>query len=333
MSQPASIQPQSSRALPDYLPARMINEFVYCPRLFYYEQVQGVFVESADTIEGSIEHRRVDKESGEAPPPTSVSEEPVIARSITLSSEQHKVIAKLDLAEFADGKAVPVDYKHGRPIAAEDGYQPWPSERVQLAIQAIVLRANGYRCDEGIIYYTKSRQRVRVVFDEAVIAEAQRAIEEAWQAARLEQPPPPLVDSPKCPGCSLVGICLPDETWSLQAPLQDTMAPRPNLQLELFEVLPSGSPVERNPDARLLVTSLACGPTVRLPNRGFPYPTSAVTFQPLHSCMKPETGKPLHFFFRASLPIPLSLACRVVLPRCRQTLARFGRPRSAKVIS
>src|SRR5206468_9131577 len=71
--------------------------------------------------------------------------------ALPISSEQHKVIAKLDLAEFADGKAVPVDYKHGRPIAAEDGYQPWPSERVQLAIQAIVLRANGYRCDEGII--------------------------------------------------------------------------------------------------------------------------------------------------------------------------------------
>ena len=255
VSKSVSVQSQPSRALPDYLPARMINEFVYCPRLFHCEQVQGVFVESADTIEGSIQHRRVDMEGGEPPPPGSASEEPVIARSITLSSERHKVIAKLDLAEFADGKAVPVDYKHGRPLAGEDGYQPWPSERVQLAIQAIVLRANGYACDEGIIYYTKSRQRVRVVFDEPVIAEAERAIEEAWQVARLEQPPPPLVDSPKCPGCSLVGICLPDETWSMQAPLEDTTAPRPSLQLELFEILPSGSPVERNPDARLLVAA------------------------------------------------------------------------------
>jgi CRISPR-associated protein Cas1 len=255
MSKPASIQSQPSRALPDYLPARMINEFVYCPRLFYYEQVQGVFVESADTIEGSIQHQRVDKEGKGAPPADSASEEPVIARSITLSSERHKVIAKLDLAEFADGKAVPVDYKHGRPIAAEDGYQPWPSERVQLAVQAIVLRANGYNCDEGIIYYTKSRQRVRVVFDETAIGEAERAIAEAWRAARLEQPPPPLVDSPKCPGCSLVGICLPDETWSLQVPLEDPTAPSSSLQLELFEVLPAGTAPERNPDARLLVAA------------------------------------------------------------------------------
>ena len=27
--------------MPDYLPARMLNEFVYCPRLFYYEWVEG----------------------------------------------------------------------------------------------------------------------------------------------------------------------------------------------------------------------------------------------------------------------------------------------------
>ena len=31
--------------------------------------------------------------------------------------------------------------------------------------------------------------------------------------------PPPLDDSPKCPRCSLVGICLPDETRLLTCPL------------------------------------------------------------------------------------------------------------------
>jgi len=212
----------------------MINEFVYCPRLFYYEQVQGVFVESADTIEGSVQHRRVDKEGGAAPAPDAGSEEPVIARSITLSSEKHKVIAKLDLAEFTEGSVVPVDYKHGRPMSVQDGYEPWPADRVQLAVQALVLRANGYTCEEGIVFYAKSRQRVRVVFDDVVIGEAERAIEDAWRAAASDQLPPPLIDSPKCPGCSLVGICLPDETWNLQAQrLQSATR-----QLELFEVLP-----------------------------------------------------------------------------------------------
>ena len=40
------------RALPDYLPARMINEHVYCPRLFYFEQVEGVFVDNEHTVRG-----------------------------------------------------------------------------------------------------------------------------------------------------------------------------------------------------------------------------------------------------------------------------------------
>ena len=50
---------REQRKLPDYLPARMVNEFSYCPRLFFYEWVEGVFHESADTVEGSAQHKRV----------------------------------------------------------------------------------------------------------------------------------------------------------------------------------------------------------------------------------------------------------------------------------
>ena len=34
---------EPERELPDYLPARMVNEFVYCPRLFFYEWVEASF--------------------------------------------------------------------------------------------------------------------------------------------------------------------------------------------------------------------------------------------------------------------------------------------------
>src|ERR1700691_4299527 len=51
----------------DSIPARMLNEYVYCPRLFYYEHVEGVFVESADTVRGETVHARVDKGSGAMP--------------------------------------------------------------------------------------------------------------------------------------------------------------------------------------------------------------------------------------------------------------------------
>ena len=58
---------------------------------------------------------------------------------------------------------------------------------------------------------------MRVTLDEALIAETEALILEAWRAAESEEIPLPLVDSPKCPGCSLVGICLPDETWRVGA--------------------------------------------------------------------------------------------------------------------
>ena len=250
---PAVEREISPRSLPDYLPARMINEYVYCPRLFYFEQVEGVFVHNEHTAEGAAQHKRVDKGGQSAPQPDEESEEPAAIRSITLSSEEHRVIAKLDLTEFADGRATPVDYKHGRPMTGEEGLQPWPSDRVQMAVQALVLRANGYRCDEGIVFYQKPRQRVRIRFDDVVMEEAEQAIAEAWKTAAATEIPPPLIDSPKCPGCSLVGICMPDETWRLQL-LPETEG---TVQLELFQPTRKVSRQSRAKETRLLVAPRA----------------------------------------------------------------------------
>jgi CRISPR-associated protein Cas1 len=206
--------PAVERELPEYLPARMVNEFAYCPRLFFYEWVEGVFQESVDTIEGAIQHARVDAKTSALPGPEEIPEN-IHARSVTLSSERLRVIAKMDLVE-SDGETVtPVDYKHGRPREGSLGLELWPSDRAQLAVQGIVLRESGYRCEEGIAYYRKTGQRVRVAFDQALMAEAEALIEQAWTVAREGEIPAPLEDSPKCAGCSLNSICLPDETLTL----------------------------------------------------------------------------------------------------------------------
>lgn len=215
-------RPQS-RELPDYLPARMVNEFVYCPRLFFYEWVEGLFRESADTIEGSAQHARVDGRVSALPLPQpeaaetrdeeeTTRPEKIHARSVTLSSERLRVIAKLDLVEAEGQTATPIDYKHGAPREAKDGLDLWPADRVQLALQAIVLRENGYECAEAVVFYQKTRQRVRVAVTPEFLTEAEGAVARAWEAAEAGVIPPPLVDSPKCAGCSLNTICLPDET-------------------------------------------------------------------------------------------------------------------------
>ena len=61
----------SAHKLPegDYLPARMLNEFTYCPRLFYYEHVEGVFAHNRATVEGSLRHDALDQNAEGLPPP------------------------------------------------------------------------------------------------------------------------------------------------------------------------------------------------------------------------------------------------------------------------
>jgi CRISPR-associated protein Cas1 len=239
------IQIEAKRELPDYLPARMVNEFAYCPRLFFYEWVEGLFAESVDTVEGSIQHRRVDAKATALPDARELPES-IHSRSVTLASERLRVIAKMDLVEVEGGIVTPVDYKHGHPREGAEELDLWPSDRAQLAVQGIVLRESGYRCEEGVAYYRKTGQRVRVVFDEALIAETEALILAAWGAAEAGEIPPPLVDSPKCPGCSLVGICLPDETW--RAGAEEVEEPQ---QLALFDV-PLRKPVKR--EVRAMMT-------------------------------------------------------------------------------
>ena len=71
-----------------------------------------------------------------------------------------------------------------------------------------------------------------VLIDSAREAEAESAVARAWDLAAYGEIPPPLEDSPKCPGCSLVGICLPDETNLLR--LSPESESRAAVQLKLF---------------------------------------------------------------------------------------------------
>src|SRR5881628_1182157 len=112
-----SKQTQQTDLLPDYLPARMLNEYTYCPRLFFYEWVEGVFVQSRDTVEGKLRHEKVERKDDALPTAeeAEASGDRIHSRSVTISSDPHKIIAKMDLIEGDGGVVTPVDYKHGSP--------------------------------------------------------------------------------------------------------------------------------------------------------------------------------------------------------------------------
>ncbi len=218
---PVSGMPElKSVPLPEVLPARMLNEYVYCPRLFYYEHVEGIFVENADTKRGASVHKRVDAGSGAlaAPGEDGRAEESIHSRSVSLGSDRLAVTAKLDLVESAtgeDGLVCPVEYKAGSPREGDAGVEIWPADRMQLGLQMLLLRENGYRCEQGVIYYRGTKQRVTMEFTPELETWVLQQIQDARNIA-VGPIPPPLVNSPKCVRCSLNSVCLPDETLHLQ---------------------------------------------------------------------------------------------------------------------
>lgn len=208
---PAPMHPPAGAAELPPLPVRMLNEFTYCPRLGYLMWVQGEFADTADTVDGRFQHRRVDQDKKRRVSKAGADEGPttIHARSVSLASERLGLVAKIDLVEGQGNKVAPVDYKRGkRPHVAKGAWEP---ELIQLCAQGLILRENGYECDGGILYFAASRERVPVEFDAALVARTLELAEQMRTAAREGAVPPPLVDSPKCPRCALVSICLPDE--------------------------------------------------------------------------------------------------------------------------
>ncbi len=262
------------------IPARMLNEFVYCPRLFYYEFVEGVFVESADTLRGAAIHQRVDagngalpatkrkakgegKKAGEEAPvaegvaskgPETASAEPetIHSRSVQMGSERLGVVAKMDLVEaraaLADSstgdlltalEVCPVDYKAGAPKEGAEANELWDTDKMQLGLQALILRDNGYVCNEGVIYYRATKQRVRLRITAELESWILQSITEAGKVVRGPMPAP-LVNSPKCVRCSLAPVCLPDETRLLAQSSATTGAVEPGEM-----VSPAAEPARR----------------------------------------------------------------------------------------
>jgi CRISPR-associated protein Cas1 len=226
--------PIAPNETPEMVPARMINEVLYCERLFYLEWVQGEFDDNWFTVDGRAVHKRPDKPGGQLPPkpeeekkrkrkkdepdddddevPVEIVEPPPYeARSVWLSSEKLGITAKIDIVEGdASGRVLPIEYKRGKaPDLPEGAYLP---ERAQICAQVLLLREHGYTCDEGAVYFAASKKRVPIPIDEDLIQITLEAAEKAKTLGVSGVLPPPLVDSPKCNGCSLVGICLPDET-------------------------------------------------------------------------------------------------------------------------
>lgn len=244
-------------------PARMVNEWVYCPRLAVLEWGRGEWAGNADVAAGRRAHKATDTGPAPAlPDPEKLDDDITLkTRRLLLASEKLGLTAELDIVEADDGCVTPVDVKTGkRPHVAEGAYLP---ERVQVCVQALLLREAGYTCEEGALWFADSRERVRVALTDELITTTLQAAAELRLTVAAGRLPPPLDHSPKCVRCSLLPICLPDEVnWFRKGSVPRTPPPPASPALPLYVQTPGARIGKR--DFTLLI-QVEDAPDVKIP--------------------------------------------------------------------
>ncbi len=194
----------------EMLPISSLNALEYCPRKFYYQFVQGEMLVNEYVLEGTLAHQRVHQEGTHT-----TAEGGMQTTRLYLSSEALHLSGFADVIEERAGVFIPVEYKHGQQGT-------WLNDHIQLCAQALCLeeRQPGKPLiPYGYIFYIGSRRRVQVKFTPELRNKTRATIVQALKVAALETPPPPLAGkmAARCPNCSLLPLCLPEEVRLLRS--------------------------------------------------------------------------------------------------------------------
>ena len=208
------------------MPIRRVHNYAYCPRLFYMQWVDGVFVPNADTVLGDTAHRRVDEP--QTIPETAAFKDMGEIRSLSLSSEELGLSGVIDLVDFLTEGCRIIDYKKGNPRRNEQG--DWSvkyNDAIQLAGYALLLRQHGIRALIGDVYYAEARRHVTVELTEDLLDEFRRVHKAARETAERGACPDPVCDS-RCLSCSAYPVCLPFESrwWKARREEKNQLPPR-----------------------------------------------------------------------------------------------------------
>jgi CRISPR-associated exonuclease Cas4 len=184
-----------------------LNQYVFCPRRCALMFVEGIWADNEHTAVGTLLHDHADAPGYETDAGVT------ILRAVPLFSERYGLSGKADIVEVKEvrdgaGKRkvyAPVEYKKGKR-------RKWDNDDVQLCAQAFCLEEMfSVTVPEGFIYHAGSKRRRKVSFDESLRSETKRTIE-AVRALIANREVPPAVLKPRCDGCSLRSVCLPELT-------------------------------------------------------------------------------------------------------------------------
>lgn len=185
------------------VPLSALEHWSYCRRQCGLIHLEGLWAESARTVEGKQLHEKVDLPGMEQRPGIR------LARALALRSVRHSLVGKADLVAFYEdaaylntGRPFPVEYKRGLR-------NTFRHAELQLCAQAICLEEMlGVSVPSGALYFGASRRRREVTFDSTLRNETLEVVAEILVLLEGGCTPPP-EPGPKCEKCSLIDLCVP----------------------------------------------------------------------------------------------------------------------------
>lgn len=182
----------------DYLHLNGLQHLRFCNRQCALIYVENYWKENFFTASGRAQHEKVHSGVGESRKAVRTE------RDLKIASSLLGLTGQTDAVEFyADGKIIPVEYKHGEP--KDD-----TSDEVQLCAQVICLEEMLHcKIDEGALFYFKVSKRISVAITDRLRAET-IALAEQFHALVESGRTPSAEYTHKCESCSFIDECFPE---------------------------------------------------------------------------------------------------------------------------
>lgn len=184
----------------EVIPVGALNQFLYCPRRYWYYRFYHPMDRSAALVEGRTHHENQ-------------SRRPEWLRERYLRSETLGLHGRVDVLDESDGESVE-GASHPIPVErkrATSSRYYWNDE-VQVTAYGLLIETtleSVGSVDYGVIYLYETDERHRIPLTD----DRRRAVHETRDAIRdlrPDDPPSPIENRNKCSGCSVRHRCQPE---------------------------------------------------------------------------------------------------------------------------
>jgi CRISPR-associated exonuclease Cas4 len=182
----------------DYQPIRALNDLLFCERRCALHRIEQVWIDNQHTVQGTAGHTNAHRDLSRRERAADGAAE----RNMWLCSRRLRLVGRADVVEFHP-QPFPIEYKRGRR-------RRWDNDDVQLCAQALCLEEMlQTEVPAGAIFHQISRRRRDIVFDAALRTRTEEAVRRLHELLAAGVTPPAVL-KPRCRGCSVRPLCLPE---------------------------------------------------------------------------------------------------------------------------